>query len=296
MTTTGPTRPVLGAPARLGPEPDGHPEREPHSLTGPVAPRGVADERPPIPRGVLAEVAAELRWIFAERKGWLIGFAFNLVCAGAYVGWSHYSPHRVDDLRVDGIATGIALWVMADVLNTNQLGDDADRVNDLVAHGYGVRRQLSRKNGALLVLLLPLTVLVSFAVRGALGRWGTIPRAVFFDAFVVFTWLGVGDVLSVLIPYRSISLRERMRRPRSWARWGFCLGAPYLVLVVINYLRWPADRIAHHLLGAFDGHAFGYGYIYMCWGFLTWLAGLGLAGLYAGRFGRRLSADLHRPD
>lgn len=53
----------------------------------------------------LSEIVDELRWTFSERRGWLIGIAFNLAVAAVYVGYTHYRPHAHDLVRVAGIAT-----------------------------------------------------------------------------------------------------------------------------------------------------------------------------------------------
>ncbi len=65
----------------------------------------------------------------------------------------------------------MALWVLADVINTNQLGADADRVADRLERGHGVTHELLLKNSALAVLLLPLTVLISVSVRVVLAPY-----------------------------------------------------------------------------------------------------------------------------
>ncbi len=253
-----------------------------------------AADGPTREKHVLGEIAGELRWTFAERKGWLVGVGFNLVIAAIYVGYTHYQPRLRDSVRVTGIATGVAAWVLADVINTNQLGDDADRVAASLEDGHGVMRELALKNSALTLLLLPLTVLISVAVRLVLDRWRAIPHAVLLDLFVVFMWLGVGNLVSVLLPYRPIALKERCKARRSWLRWGVCLGAPYLMLFSINYLRWPVDRFCHHVLGRPDKHLLAYAFSYFCWGVVVWAMGLALAGLYGKVAKRRLVADLRR--
>lgn len=248
------------------------------------------------PLPALTEVADEIRWTLAERKGWLVGFGLNLMVALAYVGYTHYQPGRPDDLRVAGIATGVAVWILADVINTNQLGDDADRVAASLGEGRGLVRQLALKNAALVVLLLPLTVAISIGVRVYLDRWRSIPHAVLLDLFVVFLWLGIGDILSVVLPYRPIPLRERWHRRRSWPRWALCLAAPYLAVLTVWYVRWPADRLAHHLVGTPRGHLLGYGFVYLCWGAFLWGFGLAFVAVYVALARDRLLAHLRRSD
>ena len=213
-------------------------------------------------RRVITEVADEVRRTFAERKGWLVGLGFNIAIAVAYVAYTHYQPNRPDSVRIAGIATGVVAWVLADTINTNQLGADADRASASLERGRGAMRELALKNGALAVMLLPLAIVLSVGVRLALDRWRAVPHAVMLDLFVVFMWLGLGNVLSVLLPYCPISLRERWRVPRSWPRWLLCVAAPYLALLIVNELRWPVDRLAHYIFGRPDGHLLGYAFLY----------------------------------
>ncbi|MGO8872343.1 MAG: hypothetical protein ACLQPH_13255 [Acidimicrobiales bacterium] len=223
------------------------------------------------PVGYLSEVADELRWTFSERRRWLIGIVFNLVIAGVYVGYAHDRPLSHDIVHIAGIATGGAVWVLADVINTNQLGADSDRVATQLEGGHGIVHELALKNSALAVLLLPLTVLISVSVRLVLDRWRAIPHAVVLDVGVVFLWLGIGNVVSVLLPYSPVSLRDRWRARRSLPRWDLCLAAPYLALLSVRWLAWPADRVLHHrLFGRPEAHLMSYALVYMSWGLALW--------------------------
>ena len=243
------------------------------------------------------EVGDELHRTFAERKGWLLGIGLNLAVATAYVGYEHFQPHSHDKVRIAGIATQTVVWVLADVINTNQLGADADQVSRSLERGEHIGHELALKNLALAILLFPLAFVLSVGVRLALDRWRAIPHAVLFDLYAIFIWLAIGSLISVVLPYRPISLRQRWHRRRSWARWGVCLAAPYVVLfAVIRPLHWPADRLSHAIYGPAEPHLLGYAFVYFCYAIAVWVICLCLAGLY-GRIAReRLQADLDRED
>jgi hypothetical protein len=163
--------------------------------------------------------------------------------------------------------------------------------------GEHVGHELALKNLALGSLLFPFAFVLSVGVRLALDRWRAIPHAVLFDLYVVFIWLGVGSLVSVLLPYRPISLRQRWQRRRSWFRWLVCLAAPYAVLFcVIRPLRWPVDHLARALCGSPEQHLLSYSFVYMCYGVAVWLVCLCLAGLYGRIAPQRLRADLERKD
>jgi hypothetical protein len=245
----------------------------------------------------LGEVDDELRWTFHERRGWLIGIGINLVLAAGWVGYTHYHPHSHDSFRIAGVATGVATFVLADVINTNQLGADADRVARNLEDGRSVTHELFLKNAALALLLLPLTVLVSVGTRVALDRWRAIPHAVVLDVGVVLLWMGMGNVLSVLLPYRPINLRKRWRLPRTWPRWVLCLGIPYAAFYAHRWIIWPVDRIAdHRLLGNRDRNLLAYCLVSMGWSIAVWLISLAFVRWYSHVACDRLDRDLHRSD
>ncbi len=225
---------------------------------------------------VWPEIVAELRWTLTRRLGWLVGIGFNLVVAAVYVGYGQFHGHSSDD-RVAGLATGIALWVLADVVNTNQFGADAERVTGELERGDPMWLVALTRNASLAFILIPLTVAISVVARLVVDRWRSIPSAVMLDLFVVFMWLGVGTVASVLLPYRPISLRDRWRARRSWPRWACCLALPYGLLASIGLLVWPAFHFAHLVFGRRTLHERDYAELYLCWGLLCWIAGVVVA-------------------
>ncbi len=246
-------------------------------------------------RHIIGEVGDEIRFTFSERRGWLVGVAFNIVIAGVWIGYTHYQPHSHDRVRIAGLATGVALWVLADVINTNQLGADADRVARKLEKGRGVVHELILKNGALVFLLLPLTVCISVVARLLVDRWRDIPDAVLLDLFVVFIWLGIGDVLSVLLPYRPISLRDRWHARHTWPRWLVCLAAPYLALFAIRWLNWPLRELRiHRVFGSADRNFTPYVLTCLAYGLAVWVLALAVVSVYSRVKEERLDRDLHR--
>jgi hypothetical protein len=274
------------------------------ALPGPKAPEPVLDgdgtafpAEPPALHP-LDEVDDELRWTFHERRGWLIGIGVNLVVAGIWVGYTHYQPHSHDSFRIAGIAAGVALWVLANVVTTNQLGADAERVAHNLEHGRSVAHELALKNAALATLLLPLTVVVSVGTRLALDRWRAIPHSVILDLAVVVIWMGMGNVVSALLPYRPIRLVERWQRRRSWLRWILCLAVPYALYYVHRWIVWPMNRFDHHhdLLGDDGRNLMAYSLLALGWSLVVWSLSLGFVRWYSTARHDRLDRDLHRPD
>lgn len=246
--------------------------------------------------GPVAAVADELEWTFRQRRGWLAGLAFNLAVAAAFVCYRHVDVHQHDRLRVAGIATGVAAWVLADPLNTDQLGSDARRTRDALGRGESIVRILALKNLMLAALLVPVAVVISIVTRLSIDHWRDIPHTVLLDVFVVFMWLGIGNIASVLVPYHPIRLAERWHLRRTWPRWAFCLALPYLIFYagVSGWLHWPAWELCHRTFEPAHRHLMAWACTYAVWGVLVWGVGLAFASVYVRLTGDRLERTLAR--
>ena len=158
--------------------------------------------------------------------------------------------------------------------------------------------ELVRKNLALGVVLAPVAVGVS-----ALARTFSLPdqpfgQAVLADLGAVLLWLGVGSVVSVLLPYRPLPLQERRVLRSSWARWLCCQAAPYgVAVVVMPVLHLPYLFVARltepgGLLPPSLSSPGGY----LAAGFLFWALGLAVASQLARTRRFRLPGGLRRAD
>jgi hypothetical protein len=78
--------------------------------------------------GLLRDVIDELKWTLSGRRGWLVGMGVNLVIALVYVGYTHFAPNLPGDIRIANVGVLVVWWILANVINTNQLGSDSDRV------------------------------------------------------------------------------------------------------------------------------------------------------------------------
>jgi hypothetical protein len=244
------------------------------------------------------DFADELRWTFAHRRGWLIGFAANLALAGLFVAITHYDP-RTGGLRLAGLAAELAAWVIASTLATNQLGDDFEYVLSRLDQGDSVTRILLSKNLVLAALLVPITVAVSVAAQLDITHLHRLFPSVtedLLDVFVVLLWLGIGGLTSVLLPYRPIPLRARRQARHTWRRWSACQALPYLLFfVVLPPLAELPRLVAADLFGGRHRNVAEYSATFVVWGLTVWMAGLGLAALYVRRAPERFLADLRRP-
>ncbi len=259
------------------------------------------EEREPLEPsvGLWGDILDELRWTWAGRKGWLLGMLGNLVFAIGYLLITDYDPHVSGDIKVANVGLAVVLWCLADPINTNQLGNDSERVVNSLKAGDSVGRILAIKNVALAVLLLPFALLISTIHWLIAGRFHLVLHTIVADFGAVFLWMGVGSVVSVLLPYPPIRIRSRLKAilaRKSVLRYAACLAAPYaLWLGIVKVLHIPWNEIwDHQLLGSRVGDLPKYALVYFGLALAYWLVGLSIAQLYDRRFPGRLIRDLER--
>jgi hypothetical protein len=214
-------------------------------------------------QGLWPALRAEIRWAFTPPRVWLTGVVANLVLAVAWLAVqglsathvhpapSHYHHagfyhhHQLDWVIL--ISTYFASFVLADVTTTNVLGADHHRIAKGLSEGTPFWRVLLLKNLTLLVIVgLP-----TLSVAMALTLWkqtpaqlgNTIPNV----AVPIVSWLGVGNLISVLLPVGSEPLMQRWHDRRNWRRtgiWIVALTLPY----ALYYVADPMGGVAHKAL------------------------------------------------
>jgi hypothetical protein len=179
------------------------------SATRPVAARAAAKH---LHGSLPSSVAAEIRWAFAPPRAWLAGVAVNLALS---LAWLLVEPVRAEGHRdwVILVGTYFASFILADVTTTNVLGVDHIRIQNGVRGGIPASRFLLVKNLALLVIVgaptLAAAVILTLAMETPARLWITVPEV----AVPMLSWLGVGNLVSVLLPvgYEPLIRRWRQR-------------------------------------------------------------------------------------
>ena len=192
-------------------------------------------------------VSAEIRWAFTPPRTWLLGVVANLFLAAGWLLVQPLTPHGRHHDWVVLVGTYFSSFILADVTTTNLLGADHYRVLKGLSDGVPLWRVLVIKNLALIILVgLPtitaamvLTLWLETPARLAV----TIPNV----AVPIMTWLGVGNVISVLHPVSAAPLirRWRLRHDlRRTAGWLLALTLPY----ALYYIADPMDGVGHRML------------------------------------------------
>lgn len=240
-------------------------------------------------RHLLRRVLAEVRWSFQWPCNWLLGVFINLGLSLAWLAWVPLrgQPHH-DWVIVVG--TYFAVFILADITTTNVLGLDPVRVRVSLASGVRVRRLLVTKNLALLVIVGLPTLLFT----GVLTLHSELPHRLALTlpgvALPMFAWLGVGNVVSVLLPVAVRPLRIRWAERRNWRTtlpWLAHLSIPYALLYAVDPVGDTPDLLVRQLPRHWRTEEVR-GLVLLLTGLVIWLVGSWLAGRLVRRFGLRL--------
>ena len=94
-------------------------------------------------------------------------------------------------------------------------------------------------------------------------------------AFPILTWLGVGNLVSVLLPVSPARLRQRWERRREWrhtARWVVAISIPYALCVAIGPVG-RVPRIIQQSLNITSNETAVRGFIVLLTGIAFWAIG-----------------------
>ncbi|MGD1174207.1 hypothetical protein ACKUVQ_18330 [Mycobacterium seoulense] len=209
-----------------------------------AARRAAADfEKPDLGGAVLAEI----RWAFTPPRTWLMGVVANVVFAAA---WLLVQPLTIGRHHTDWVilvGTYFSSWVLADVTTTNLLGADHYRVREALADGVPVGRILLVKNLALLAIVGLPTLVAAMVLTLCLETPGRLGITVPTVAVPILSWLGLGNLISVLHPVSVEPLTRRWRQRGDRRRTGSWLAAltlPYAVYYVAD----PMNGVEHKVL------------------------------------------------
>jgi hypothetical protein len=203
---------------------------------------------PPNPRrpSFFRQIAHELKWSFAPPRVWLSGVTANLILSVAWLVFTPLTGHQRGDWVVV-VGTYFATFILADVTTTNVLGPDQKRIRKALENGVAFSRLLLVKNVTLLLLVglptLAATAALTLFSEDSYRLGLTLPGV----AFPILTWLGVGNVVSVLFPVAWYPLRVRWEQRRALTptlRWLAHLALPYVLLEAVA----PVDSLPRVVL------------------------------------------------
>jgi hypothetical protein len=198
-------------------------------------------------KGLWPAVGAEIRWAFTPPRTWLMGVVANVVFAAAWLLVQPLTAGRHHHDWVILVGTYFSSWVLADVTTTNMLGADHYRVLKALSDGVPFWRILLIKNLALIVIVGLPTLAAAMAVTLWLETPGRLAVTIPTVAVPIVSWLGVGNLISVLHPVSVEPLIRRWRHRRDHRRtgdWLVGLTLPY----ALYYVADPMGGVEHRVL------------------------------------------------
>jgi hypothetical protein len=235
--------------------------------------------------GLVADVAADLRWSFTPPFDWLAGVVANLLLAVAYLGVVPLTDNRRHWVVLLG--TYFGTFILADVTTTNLLGPDAARVRSRLAGGDSISRVLVVKNISLMIIVVVPTLLFTTVLGLTSERSIQLLTVLPLVAYPMLVWVAIGNVVSVLIPVEVVRIRLRWRDrgnvPRT-ARWLFHLAVPYLLLYPVTPLTRTPGFIVRRLPKP-DRTPFVHATALWVASPVVWVLGLVIAAWIVGRRG-----------
>jgi cytochrome b561 len=220
------------------------------SVATPGATRRIAVLRVAPVSGVGRRVVDEVRHVIADRPRAILvrlvitlAISLSLVTFYHFSGWSEY-----DD--VSQLTLYLFSAVVGSVVCTNALCCEAKRVRDSMSRGERLWRIMVDKNLAMAVLV----TVAALPVIGFLTVTNDGNPMAMVDQLVtmVFIWLGVGNVLSVLYPLRHEPVSARLR-DGTWKPYLFSFALSYGVGLTVNLMifwrLWSRQAAAAELVG-----------------------------------------------
>jgi hypothetical protein len=192
-------------------------------------------------------VGAEIRWAFTPPRTWLMGVVANVFLAAAWLLVQPLTTGRHHHDWVILVGTYLSSWVLADVTTTNMLGADHYRVLKGLSNGVPFWRILLIKNLALIVIVGLPTLAAAMALTLRLETPGRLAVTIPTVAVPIVSWLGVGNLISVLHPVSVEPLIRRWRQRRDHRRtggWLLGLTLPY----ALYYVADPMGGVEHRVL------------------------------------------------
>lgn len=200
--------------------------------------------------GIGRRIVEEIRHVLLCRpRAVLLRLLITLGIALSVVSLFHFTGMtRYDD--VSQLSLYLFSAVVGSVVCTNALCFEARRVRDAVSRGERIWQILVAKNLAMAVLVtvaaLPVIVFLAIAEEGN-------PIAMIDQLItMVFIWLGVGNVLSVLYPIRHEPFSARLR-DGTWRPYLFSFALSYGVGLSVNLMifwrLWSRQQASTELAG-----------------------------------------------
>lgn len=226
------------------------------------------------------EVSSELRWIFAPPRTVLQRVIINGIVSLAFFMFSLVMGTNNQKL-LPFAATVMLLWTFADASLTNQLMVDRERPSYKNMKSKRMSRFLIVNNLTVVVLSIPVCILFGLIMVAIVGKWSELILGVGMALALIWGWLGIANVLSVMLPFQQKKGKELLSRGKGTLAYIVLYCLPWIMLPVyagviilpLLILHWvTGDAAASHKFAAFG--------IILVLSLAIWLFGLQISQRY----------------
>jgi hypothetical protein len=142
-------------------------------------------------------VSGEIKYIRSRKpRGTVKSLAISLALGLLYLGWILFAQWH----EKSTFLPYLGLWLMGGGVCINAMSFDAMRVRAALDNGERLWHLLVIKNLALLCLVAPIGFILCALLDGRAGGHLRVLQGVRVDGLQILLWLGVGNVLSIVLP------------------------------------------------------------------------------------------------
>ena len=178
-----------------------------------------------------SELSQEFKSVFIQPRTFLNTLIINSVVSFIFFLFS-YLIGSYNDTLLPIAATTVLLWTLADSSITNQLIFDKIRVNSELKKYGTLKRLLIIKNLNIVILSIPITIVYGLILVSITGKWSDIIYGVLMAIILVWGWLGISNLLSVIIPFEKLSISKSYGNKKVLIKYTLFYILPWIILPI----------------------------------------------------------------
>lgn len=155
-------------------------------------------------------ISGEISYILTRKpRGTVKSLAIALALGLLYLGWIRIAQWDQKSTFLPYLGLWVIGMVMGGGVCINAMSFDAMRVRAALDNGERLWRLLVIKNMALLCIVAPIGFILSALLAWRAGDVYAFYKACALMICLILLWLGVGNVLSIVLPSRDEPIRQR---------------------------------------------------------------------------------------
>jgi len=155
-------------------------------------------------------LTGEIRYILTRKpRGTVKSLAITLALGLLYLGWIRFAEWDTDRQYLPYLGLWVIGVVMGGGVCINAMSFDAMRVRAALDNGERLWHLLVIKNLALLCIVAPIGFILCALLAWRAGDIFAFYKACALMVCMILLWLGVGNVLSIVLPSRDEPIRQR---------------------------------------------------------------------------------------